>query len=76
MKPDTFLIKTQEINFMTLYWRWKQQKCGSGGGGGGRGKQQKCGGGSGGGNNRNLVVVVVEGKIYKTNEEVEQEEGK
>ena len=46
MKPDTFLIKTQEINFMTLYWRWKQQKCGSGGGGG---KQQKCGGSSGGG---------------------------
>ena len=54
MKPDTFLIKTREINFLTLYWRWKQQKCGIGGGkqqkfsGGGEGKQQKCGGGGGG----------------------------
>ena len=45
MKPDTFLIKTQEINFMTLYWRWKEQKCGSGSGGG---KQQKFGGGGSG----------------------------
>ena len=51
MKPDTFFIKTQEINFMTLYWQWKQQKCGSGGGGGGGGGKQlqKCGGGVGGG---------------------------